>query len=158
MNPGSPRNDGVPKTDSEIPHLPNEILECILLKLSYAEITRMRQVCRRFRDFGDEILNGEFLYINTGVKSHEASLAQENNSPFSERPSQISSRDLLYMICCKIRLLRAVCYRPLFLSEVPQDTRLSSAYFKGNIIDVTNRILRLLRSRWVEKSRGSGSP
>jgi hypothetical protein len=39
----------------------------------------------------------------------------------------------------------------LFLCEVPQDIRYSSAYFRGNIIDVTHRILRLVRSRWVER-------
>jgi hypothetical protein len=58
---------------------------------------------------------------------------------------------LLDAICSEIRLLRAVCYRPLFLSEVPQVVRLSSAYFKGEIFDATHHILRRLTSRWVER-------
>jgi hypothetical protein len=56
----------------------------------------------------------------------------------------------LKAICRDIRLLRAVCYRPLFLSEVYQDNRLSSVYFKWKIVDVTHRILRLIISRWVK--------
>jgi hypothetical protein len=49
---------------------------------------------------------------------------------------------MLDIVCREIRLLRAVCYRPLYLSEVPQSLLYSSAYLKGNIIDVTHRILK----------------
>jgi hypothetical protein len=151
----------------EITHLPNELLECILLKLSYAEITKVRQVCRRFRDVADGILDRGFRNLKARAESRLATLLQEENAlrgtgstgaaesdsaPRTRRrlPSQIDSRKLLDAICNEIRLLRAVCYRPLFLSEVPQVVRLSSAYFKGEVIDTTHRILRLLRSRWVE--------
>jgi hypothetical protein len=34
---------------------------------------------------------------------------------------------------------------------MPQDFRYSSAYFKGEILDVTHRILRLVTSKWVER-------
>jgi hypothetical protein len=56
---------------------------------------------------------------------------------------------LLNVICSKLRLLRAVCYRPLFLSEVTQNLLYSTTYLKVEIIDVTHRILKLVRSRWV---------
>jgi hypothetical protein len=163
MDPGSSRNEEVPKTDCEIMHLPNEHLECILLKLSYAEIAQVRQVCRRFRDVADGILDREFRSLKARAESHLAALVQEENalrgtgssggagsdSAVHKHSLQTDSCKLLDEICSEIRLLRAVCYRPLFLSEVPQNLHYSSAYFKGEIIDVTHRILRLVRSRWV---------
>jgi hypothetical protein len=149
-----------------ITHLPNEFLECILLKLSYAEIAQVRQVCRRFRDVAGGILDREFRSLKTHAESLLAALVQEENALPGELAQcgtgstggaendshrrQWESSKVLNIICSEMRLLRAVCYRPLYLSEVPQDIRHSSACFKGNIIDVTHRILRLVRSRWVE--------
>jgi hypothetical protein len=169
MGLGSSRNEEVPETvvpkyACEIKHLPNELLECILLKLSYDEIAQVRRVCRRFRDVADGILDREFQCLKARTETRLAALVQEENAPSGTGstggeesdsaprtlPPQISSRELLDAICSEIRLMRAVCYRPLFLSEVPQVILLSSSYFKGKIIDVVHRILRLLRSRWVE--------
>jgi hypothetical protein len=59
-------------------HLPNELLDCILLKLEYADITKVRQVCRRFQDM-DEILNRKFHCLKTGAESHLAIVVQEEN-------------------------------------------------------------------------------
>jgi hypothetical protein len=64
MGLGSSRNEEVPETDCQITHLPDELLECILLKLSYAEIARPRQVCRRFRDVADGILDRGFRSLS----------------------------------------------------------------------------------------------
>jgi hypothetical protein len=170
MDLGSSRNEEVPKTGCDITDLPNEFLECILLKLSYAEIAQVRHVCRRFRDVGDGILDREFRCLKTRAESHLAALVQEENALYgkpvhsgtgSTGGAEIDSavpkpspkwdiRNLLDIICSEIRLLRAVCYRLLFLCEVPKNLRYSSAYFKGNIIDETHHILRLVRSRWVE--------
>jgi hypothetical protein len=44
-------------TEDIITHLPEELLECIMLKLNYDEISKVRKVCRRFRDTGNSILN-----------------------------------------------------------------------------------------------------
>jgi hypothetical protein len=150
MNPGSSRNHAAPKTDSETTHLPNEILKYILLELSYAEIAKVRQVCRQFRDLGDKILDREFLYLQTRVENHRDAIAKIG-PPCWKPLSLFFSDNLLETLGFELRLLRALCYRPLFLSQVPQDARLSTAYFKGNIIDVTHRILRLVTSRWFEK-------
>jgi hypothetical protein len=167
MDPASSRNEEVTETGCEIMHLPSELLECILLKLSYAEIAQVRQVCRRFRNVADGILDREFRCLKARVESHLAALIQEKNalpgkgssggaetdSAVPQLPPQwdrYDSREFLNAICSEIRLLRTVCYRPLLLSEVPQNLRYHSAYFKGKIIDVTHRILRLVKSRWVE--------
>jgi hypothetical protein len=74
------RNEELPQTDCEITHLPNELLECILLKLSYAEIAQVRHVCRRFRDVGDGILDREFRCLKTRAKIHLVALVQEKNA------------------------------------------------------------------------------
>jgi hypothetical protein len=165
MGLGWSRNKEVPKTDCGIRHLPYELLECILLKLSYAEIAQVRQVCRRFRDVADGILDREFLCLKTRVDSRLAALLQGDNALPGEpvqsgtrsnppRRKQSDSRKFLNKLCTALRLLRAVCYRTLFLSEVPQNLRYSSAYFKGEIIDVTHRILKIVRSRWVGRELG----
>jgi hypothetical protein len=167
MGLGSLREEEVPETACEITRLPNELLERTLLKLSYAEIAQVRRVCRRFRDVADGILDREFRCLKARAESHLAALVKEENalrgtgSPgraesaatLPKSPPEryrTDSRELHEAICTEIRLLRAVCYRPLFLSEVPQDIRHSNAYFKGEIIDMTHRILRLVRSRRVE--------
>jgi hypothetical protein len=132
------------------------------LKLSYAEIAQVLQVCRRFWDIGDGILDKELRCLKTHAESRLAALLQGDSAlPAEPVPSGTGSipqrraendcRRMLNMICSELRLLRAVCYRPLFLSEVPQNLRYSSAYFKGEIIDVTHRILKLVRSRWVRE-------
>jgi hypothetical protein len=168
MGLDSSRNEEVPRTDCEITNLPNELLECILLKLSYAEITKVRQVCRRFRDVADGILDREFRSLKAHALSRLAGLVQEKNAlrgtgstggaesdsavfKFYLNGYRTDSCQLLDAICSEIRLLRSVCYRPLFLSEVPQSFRYSSAYFKGEIIDVTHRILRVVTLRFVRE-------
>jgi hypothetical protein len=168
MGLGSSRKEELPETDCEISNLPNELLECILLKLNYAEITKVRQVCRRFRDVADGILDREFCSLKARAESRLAALVQEKNALSGTGPTEGAESDsavfkfylhgyqtdsckLLDVICSEIRLLRSVCYRPLFLSEVPQSLRYSSAYFKGEIIDVTHRILRVVTSRLVRE-------
>jgi uncharacterized protein (DUF2267 family) len=167
---GSSRNEEVQKNACEITHLPNELMECILLKLSYGEIAQVRLVCRRFRGFADGILDREFRCLQTRAESHLAALVQEENASLGNpvqsgtnstgrrnpwvglpksapQQEEMDSRKLLNVICNKMRLRRAVCYRLLYLSEVPQNIRYSSAYFKAEIIDEVHFILRLLRSR-----------
>jgi hypothetical protein len=149
MNPGSSRNEEAPETACEVTHLPSELLECILLKLSYAEIAQVRQVCRRFRVVADEVLDRKFRCLKGRAESHLAALIQEENSRCVSNSTggdsafitlhqqrdafkvQFSS-ELLDRVCREIRLLRAVCYRPLYLSEVPQSLLDSSAYLKPN--------------------------
>jgi hypothetical protein len=169
MGPCLSRNKEVPKTICEMKHLPRNLLECILLKLSYAEIAIVRQVCRWFRDVGDGILDRKFRCLKTRAERHLASLVEEEDAPLGvpvqggtsstggaesdlalPRPPpqgcQIDSRELMNVICSQIHLLSAVCYRQLFFSEVPQNFRDYSVEFKVKIIDVTHRILRLIRT------------
>jgi hypothetical protein len=80
MDPGSLRNEEVQKNDCKMMHLPNELLECILLKFKYAEVAKVGQVCRRFRDVGDEILKKKFRSLKTCVESHLATVVQEENA------------------------------------------------------------------------------
>jgi hypothetical protein len=133
-------------------------------------------VCRQFQDVGDEILNRKCRCLKTLVKSHLAAVVQEENtllgkhvqsgigstgragseSAVPESPPQpdqirlLRSCRLLNLICNEISLLRGLCYRPLFLSEFPQKIRYSSACFKGELIDVVHRILRLVKSKNIK--------
>jgi hypothetical protein len=162
-------------TDRTITHLPNELLECILLKLSYDEISKVRQVCRRFREVGNNILNRQLCKLKKCVESQLAAVVKEENallgntmesgsgstgraeynSTDRKTPSPkdqlilIRCRRLLNSICNQIRLLRAVSYRLFFLSDVPPNIRYSSAFFAGKIIDEVHRILRLARMRQI---------
>lgn len=121
------------------------------------------------RDAGDGILDREFRCLKTCAESQLAALVQEENArlgnqvhsetgsteteilwvgrKLAPQVDEMDSRELLNVICNKMRLLRAVCYRPLFLSEAPQNICYSSSYFKGEIIDEVRSILRLVRSR-----------
>jgi hypothetical protein len=165
-------------TDGRITHLPNELLECILLKLSYDEISKVRQVCRRFLEVGNDILNRQFRKLKSCVESElDAVVKEENvllwytmqsvsgstgraeyNSTDPKTPTQIyelqqrliSCRRLLNSVCNQIRLLRAVSYRLFFLSDLPPNIRYSRAFFAGKIIDEVHLILRLVRMRQIE--------
>jgi hypothetical protein len=152
-------------TDITITHLPNELLECILLKLSYDEISKVRQVCRRFREVGNDILNWQFRKLKNCVESQLAAVMKELNallgnhmqdasgstlSPMAELMILHPCRRLLNGISNQIRLLRAVSYRLFFLSDVPPNIRYSRAFFAGKIIDEVHRILRNVRLRRIE--------
>jgi hypothetical protein len=159
MNTGSSMKEEVMETDCEITHLPSEILEFILLNFSYAEIAQLRQVNRWFRVVADEVLDRKFRCLKARAESHLAVIVQKFNAPFGTGSTEndetdsydialykhivFLSRKLIEVVCSEIRLLRAVCYRPLYLSGVPQNVLYSSAYFKGNIIDVTHRMFRI---------------
>jgi hypothetical protein len=154
-------------------HLPSELLECILLKLSYAEIAKVRQVCRWFRDVGDGILDREFRSLKSRGESHRIAVLQkgyallgkhaqsgtgssggaESDSAVPRPPPQgdkINLRELDNVICSEIGLLRVLSYRPLFAKAEPRYLRYYSVDFKVKTIDVTHLILRLLRSRRLE--------
>jgi hypothetical protein len=151
MGLGSSRHEEVPQTDCEITHLPNELLECILLKLSYAEIAQVRQVCRRFRDVGDGILDREFRCLKTRAKSHLAALAEEenalpekpaqsetgstgraeNDSAVPKPPTQMDSHKLLSVICSEIRLLGLYATDPCSSLRCPMTFVIPAPTAKG---------------------------
>jgi hypothetical protein len=58
-------------------HLPNELLECILLNLRYNEVSKVRQVCRQFRDVGNGILNMEIDKLTKCAESELAAVEKE---------------------------------------------------------------------------------
>jgi hypothetical protein len=116
-------------------------------------------VCRRFRDVADGILDREFRCLITRAESHLAALLQGDNallgkpvqSGTGSTPPQLDemeSRELLDEICNNLRFVWALCYRPLFLREDPENFICSSTYFKVEIMDVTHRILKHVRSSW----------
>jgi hypothetical protein len=160
-------------TDGTITDLPNELLECILSKLSYEEISKVRQVCRRFREVGNDVLNRELRKLQCCVESQLAATVKEENAllgnmmqsgsestgravynstdPKNPKKMQpILFRRLLNRVCNQIRLLKAVSYRLFFLSDVPPNIRYSDAFFAGKIIDDVHRILRFARIRLIE--------
>jgi hypothetical protein len=165
------------KESTTLTHLPNELLECILLKLNYNNISKFRLVCRKFREVGDDILNRQFRRLKNYVKSEldalvlEESLLRWNltqnesgstgraeyNSADPKIPSStyqlilIRCRGLLSSICNQIRLLRALSYRLFFLSDVPPNISYSSAFFAGKIIDEVHRILRIVKTRRIDR-------
>jgi hypothetical protein len=172
----SNRPTALQNTEGFITRLPNELLECILLKLSYDEISKVRQVCRRFRDVGSVVLNREFCNLKNCVDSHLADVVKEENallgnhlqswsgstrraecnsidgktpSSVLQKLTLIRCRGLLQRIGAQIRLMRAVSYRLLFLSDVHPNLCCSGAFFAGNIIDEIHRILRIIRMRRV---------
>jgi hypothetical protein len=164
-------------TEGKITRIPCELLECILLKLSYDEVSRVRQVCRQFREVGNRILNMEFLRLKKYVESQLAAVVKEENTlsrktlqsgtgstgraenistgPEAQAPKDqltlVRCRGLLNIVCSQIRFLRAVSYRFLFLSDVPPNIRFTTAFFAGKIIDEIHRILRHVRLRQVER-------
>jgi hypothetical protein len=172
------RPTALQNTEGIITRLPNELLECILLKLSYNEISKVRQVCRRFRDVGNGALNREFRNLKHCVDSLLADVVKEENallgnhlqsglastgraecnSADSKTPSSIlhkvtliRCRGLLQRIGAQIRLMRAVSYRLFFLSDVHPNSCYSGAFFAGNIIDEVHRILRIVRRRQASR-------
>jgi F-box protein 28 len=135
-------------TEDIITHLPEELLEYIMLKLNYDEISNVRQVCRRFRDTANNILNRQFRSVERLL----ADLVKEENAllPKTSTPTYrlilIRCRGTLNEICDQIRLLRAVSYRLLFLGDVQPNIHYSSVFFAGNIIDEVHRILRIVKT------------
>lgn len=150
-----------------IAHLPTELLECILLNLSYDDIAKVREVCQRFRDVGNGLLNRQFQNLKNCVESRLAEVVTEENALRRSRlqsgssstgtensPSRetakvayegtlICLRRLLHRLWMQIRLTRAVSYRLIFLSDVHPNCHFPSAFFAGNIIDEVHRILKI---------------
>jgi hypothetical protein len=81
-------------TDGKITYISCELLECILLKLSYHEISRVRQVCQRFRDVGNGILNREFLHLKKYAESQlDAVVKEENTLPLKTLQKAMGSTE-----------------------------------------------------------------
>jgi F-box protein 28 len=135
-------------TKDIITRLPEELLQCIMLKLTYEEISNVRQVCRRFRDNGNNILNRQFRSLKNCVERLLADLVKEENALLPRTSTLtyslilIRCRGTLNAIRDKLRLLRAVSYRFLLLGD-----DYSSVFFAGKIIDEVHRILRIVRTR-----------
>jgi hypothetical protein len=161
------------ENNGPITHLPNELLECILLKLSYDEISKVRQVCVRFRDVGNSILNRELFKLQNCVISQLAAVLKERNallgntmqsgsgstgrgeynstdpkapSPM-DRLKLIEHRKLLLNIYNLFVHLRFIRNRQVILRDVVPNIHCSSSFFGGKIIDAAHRTLRLVRTK-----------
>jgi hypothetical protein len=158
-------------TEDIITHLPEELLECIMLKLNYGEISKVRGVCRRFRDTGNNILHRQFHRLQDCIEGALADLAKEVNAlPVKTKPHRrklFRCRKTLEGIRSQVNILTAVGYRHryeyryryqsrcrnryLWRFILPGDEQpnvhYSTAFFPGNIIDEVHRILRNVKRR-----------
>jgi hypothetical protein len=137
-------------TEDIITHLPEELLECILMELSYCELSKARQVCRRFRDTGDDIFSRHFRIVKNYVESKLADVVKGKNArlegtfPATKALILIRQREALNEICNQFRLLSYVKHQLLFHSDVDPNIRHSQAFFEGNFMDEVHRILRIV--------------
>jgi hypothetical protein len=105
-------------TEDIIMHLAEELLERIMLKLNYDEISTVRRVCRRFRDIENSILTRQFHSLKNCVR-RLADLLKEQNALPAETSLYLlilfHCQETLKGIRSQVNLLSAVGYHCRFL-------------------------------------------
>jgi hypothetical protein len=140
-------------TEDIITHLPEKLLERIMLKLGYNEFSNVRRVCRRFRETVDGILDRQVRSLKGCVERLLADLVKEENALLAKtsaptyRRTDSRCRGTLDGIHSEIRLLRAVSCRLLSLGSMLSNSRYSDISFVGYTIYEVHHILRIMRTR-----------